>query len=406
MHKFLSPGYSLDKGVLLPQEEMLEVGNKQQKIAIGVLKEDFNKESRIPLTPEAVEILVENGHEVMIERDAGSGANYRNTHYSEMGGQILDKKEDIFNADVILKVSPFTIEEIDLFKSNNQLAFSSIQLINQNRGYFQKLMSKKVTAISYEFLKDGSGTLAIERSMNSISGYTAILVAAEYLSNTYKGKGVMLGGITGITPADVIILGAGTTAEYAIRGALGLGAHVKVFDNSLYRLRNLQDKIGTPLYTSIFHPKIIHKAIKSADVIIGAIPSEENMNGFLITEEMVKEMKEGSVIVDTTINQGGCIETSEPCPLSKPVYIKYGVLHHCVPNLPSRVARTASIALSNVFTPLLLNIGSSGGFSKHIKHDTGLRSGIYVYNGILTNSRIGDLYSLPYQNIDLFITAF
>jgi len=268
------------------------------------------------------------------------------------------------------------------------------------------MIEKKVTAISFENIKDEYNSHPVVRSMSTIAGTTSVLIAAEYLSNERGGKGVMLGGLPGITPSEVVILGAGTAAEYAVRAALGLGANVKVFDSSVNRLKQLQITIGQTLYTSIFHKQVLARSLRSADVLIGAMYLIEKGPRFFVTEEMVKEMKKGSVIVDISIDQGGCIETSECRTQHDPVYIKHGIIHYCVPNLPSRVARTASIAISNVFFPLLSQIGESGGLNAYLKENIGVRNGVYIFNGILTNKFIGDHFDIPSKDIELLMAAF
>ena len=398
-------GYAFGRTGFLPQEEMLEIGKKKQKLVIGIPKENKKHESRVGLTPEAVEILVNNGHEIIIEKGAGLAANYTDTNYSEHGAQIVNSKSEVYQCDIILKIAPPTIEEIELFK-NNQILLSSLHFPSQTEEYIRKLMQKKVIAISFEGLKDRENCYPVVRSMSEIAGTTSILIAAEYLSNVHEGKGVLLGGITGITPTEVIILGAGTAAEYAARAALGLGAFIKVFDHSVTKLKRLQTNLSNRLFTSVFHQKVIKKHLKSADIVIGAIHLGDKGPQFLITEEMVKEMKKGAVIVDLSIDQGGCVETSECRNHSNPVYTKYDVIHYCVPNIASRVARTASIALSNVFNPLLLSIADAGGVQKHLKDDLGLRHGVYIYNGILTNTRIGNHFGILSKDIDLLIAAF
>jgi alanine dehydrogenase len=242
--------------------------------------------------------------------------------------------------------------------------------------------------------------------MSSIAGSTSILVAAEYLSNVNKGKGVMLGGVSGITPTEVVILGAGTAGEFAARAALGLGASVKVFDDSIKRLMELQDILGQRLYTSIFHKQVLERVLKTADVVIGTINLEESKGRIIILEDQVKLMKEGSVIVDLSIDKGGCFETSEVRTHKDPAFVKHGVIHYCVPNITARVARTSSIAISNVFTPLIAEVAETGGVRQHLKDDPGLRHGIYIYNGILTNSYLGDLYNIPSRDINLLFAAF
>ncbi len=398
-------GYTFGSTGFLPQEEILEIGKKKQKLVIGIPKENKKHESRVGLTPEAVEILVNNGHEIILEKGAGKAANYGDTNYSENGAQIVDNKEEVYQCDIVLKIAPPTIEEIELFK-NNQVLLSSLHFPSQNEDYIRKLMQKKVTAISFEGLKDADNCYPVVRSMSEIAGTTSILIASEYLSNVNDGKGVMLGGVSGITPTEVIILGAGTAAEYAARAAIGLGAFIKVFDFSVTKLKRLQTGLSMRLFTSVFHPRVMKKHLKSADVVIGAMHLGKTGPQFLITEKMVREMKKGAVIVDLSIDQGGCIETSECRSHSNPVYKKFDVIHYCVPNIASRVARTASIALSNIFNPLLLKIADAGGVQKQLKDDIGLRHGVYIYNGILTNSRIGNYFGIPSKDIDLLMAAF
>ncbi len=398
--------WALGKGSLLPQEEVLERGRKRKQFVVGMPRELQEDESRICLAPEAVEMLVGNGHQILIETRAGDRANYTDNDYSECGGFIVDNHTEIFaKSDIILKISPLVEKEIEYLKGN-QVIISSLRHMMQDKDYFHRLMKKKITAISYEHLRNNDDSFPVIRSMSEIAGGTSILIAAEYLSNQHGGKGVMLGGITGITPAEVVILGAGTAAESAARAAMSLGAFVKIFDHSVDRLRRLQDILGRSMYTSVFHPRVITKALQSADVVIGALHLESNGPRFFITEEMVREMKKGSVIVDLSIDQGGCIETSESRTHRSPVFVKHGVTHYCVPNIPSRVAKTATIALSNIFAPLILSIGESGGIKNALLHSPGLRKGVYVYNGLLTNSMIGSLFDIPSKDIELLMAAF
>jgi alanine dehydrogenase len=398
--------WAMGKGSLLPQEEVLETGRKRKELVIGLPKELQEDESRICLTPQAVELLVDNGHQVLIEKNAGMGANFSDTDYSECGGFILNDHAEIFaKSDIILKISPPVFREIEQMKGN-QLVISGLRHMIQDKEYFYSLMKKKTTAIAFEHLRNSNDAYPVIRSMSEIAGSASILIAAEYLSNQNQGKGIILGGISGITPTEVVILGAGTAAGSAARAAIGLGAFVKVFDHSVDRLRRLQDTLGQRLYTSIFHPRVVTKALQSADVVIGAIHLGSEAPRFLITEEMVKEMKKGSVIVDMSIDQGGCIETSECRTHPSPVFIKHGVIHYCVPNIPSRVSRTASIALSDIFSPLLLSIGEMGGIKVSLMEDVGLRKGVYIYNGLLTNSMIGRQFDIPFKDIDLLMAAF
>jgi len=399
-----TPEFPFSKG-LMPQEEILETGKKSKRISIGIPKEADTTECRIPLTPEAVEMLVEEGHEIIIEKGAGNLANYTDSNYSEKGGQIVDTPEEVYKSEIILKVAPLLLNETELLKEN-QVIISSLHLNNSTSQYLRNIMQKRVTAIAFESIRDKDGEYPVVRAMSSIAGSTSILVAAEYLSNVNKGKGVMLGGVTGITPTEVVILGAGTAAEFAARAALGLGAMVKVFDNSIKRLMDLQNILGQRLFTSIFHPQVLEKVLKTADVVIGTLTPEETKGGFVVSEELVKIMKKGSVIIDLGIDKGGCFETSEMRDSSKPAFVKHDVIHYCVPNITSRVARTASIAMSNVFSPILTEIAEAGGIKSQLKDDTDLRQGVYVFNGILTNNYLGRLYNIPSRDINLLMAAF
>ncbi len=396
--------FNLQQQGLLPQEEILDVAKKQYQLVIGIPKETDIYENRIPLTPEAVEVLVQNGHKVLIETNAGKGANYTDAHFSERGGLIIDAAQ-VYKADIILKIAPLNIHEISLLKEN-QIVFSSLHYRNHSEDYIRGLIQKRVTAIAFENIKDDHNCYPIVRSMSEISGNTAILIAAEYLSNVNGGKGVMLGGMTGITPAEVVILGSGTAAESAARAALGLGAFVKIIDSSINQMERLQNHLGMRLYTSVLHPLVLKKALISADVVIGAIHFTDTNAKFYVTDEMVSKMKKGSVIVDISIDQGGCFETSECRTHGDPVYKKHDVIHYCVPNIPSRVSRTASIALSNIMGPTLLEIAESGGLIPQLRYDMGLRQGVYIYNGILTNHIIGNQLGLPSQDINLLMAAF
>ncbi|MDX9847024.1 MAG: alanine dehydrogenase [Tenuifilaceae bacterium] len=390
---------------LLPQEEMLEIGRQNQKLTIGIPKESDETESRIPLTPEAVELLVNWGHDIIMETEAGRLANYTDNQYSEKGAQIVQTNKEVFQASIILKISPLLPHEIELL-SENQVVITSLHLTPAAGQQLKSLMKKKVTAIAFESIRDDDGAYPVVRAMSSIAGSTSILVAAEYLSNVNDGKGVMLGGVSGITPTEVVILGAGTAGEFAARAALGLGASVKIFDDSIKRLMELQDILGQRLYTSIFHQQVLERVLKTADVVIGAIIPEESKGRIVILEDQVKLMKKGSVIVDLSIDKGGCFETSEPRNHNDPAFVKHGVIHYCVPNITARVARTSSIALSNVFTPLLSEIAETGGIKQHLKDDSGLRHGVYIYNGILTNNYLGGLYNIPSRDINLLMAAF
>lgn len=393
---------SLTQIALMPQEEMLEVGRKKSKLFIGIPKEISFQENRVALVPDAVALLVNNGHHIVIESNAGKMANFQDHDYSEAGAEIVYSPEEVYKATLILKVAPPSLEEIEMMQQNQTL-ISALQLTVQPGDFLKKLISKKITAIAFEWIKDDDGIYTVIRSMGEIAGSTSILIAAEYLSNVNNGQGSILGGISGISPTEVVILGAGTVGEFATRAALGLGASVKVFDNSIYRLRRLQSDIGTRIFTSVIQPRVLAKHLKTADVVIGAIRSQHGRTPLVVTSEMVSEMKTGSVIIDVSIDQGGCFETSEVTNHAKPVFRKFGVIHYCVPNIASRVSRTASYALSTIFAPILLNIGEEGGVKNMLKRDEGVRNGIYMYNGVLTNRVLGEMFKLPYKDINLLM---
>lgn len=394
----------ISKTMLLPQEEMLEVKKRGQKIKIGI-PSDFSKvEYRVPLTPQAVELLVSYGHEILIEKDAGKSASYSDREYQDAGAIIVQSKEETFQCDIILRISPFNDEEIELLRGN-QVIISSMQIQAYCHDSIQKFMQKKVTAIAFEYLENEDGFMPFVHQMSQIAGVTSITIASEYLSKSRNGKGVLFGEVTGITPAELVIIGTSTAAEYAARAALGLGIFVKVFDTSVYELSKLEEKLGRRIFTSVFYPKVLRKALVSADVVIGAM-SFNSPPKFKVSEELVKKMKEGSVVIDLNVSQGGCFETSSPTDFINPTFLKHGVVHYCVPNSPAMVARTASISLSNILIPILLAVGDIGGIDNYIKISRGFRKGVYLYHGILTNHDVGNLFNIPSKDIDLLLAVF
>lgn len=390
---------------LIPQEEMLEVNRSKSTLTIGVPKEISFQENRIPLAPQAVGLLIANGHKVLIETKAGESANFSDEKYSDVGAEIVYSKEKVFEANLIIKVAPLMTEETELLRAK-QTIISSLHIAGQKRKYFEDLMAKRITAIGYEFIKDKTGSFPVIRFMSEIVGNASIFIAAKYLEDIKYGKGSLFGGFPGLTPTEVVILGSGAVAEFAARAALGHGALVKVFDNSIYKLRRLQSNLNTRISTSIIQPLVLQKALKTADVVIGAIHSSEGMSPCLVTEDMVRHMPKGSVIIDVSIDQGGCFETSKPTNHNEPIFVKNDVIHYCVPNIASRVPHTASYALSNFFTPILLRMGEEGGIENLLRTDFGLRKGAYLFNGTLTKPYLGNHFDLPYQDIELLIAAF
>jgi alanine dehydrogenase len=394
----------VSKTMLMPKEEMLEIKSKGQKIKIGI-PSDFSKvEYRVPLTPQAVDLLTSYGHEIYIETNAGRQASYSDEEYRTAGAVVVDKKEEIFQCDIILRVAPFENDEIDLLRGN-QAIISNMQIQAHCKESIKKLIQKKVTTVAFENIENEDGFSPITHQMSQIAGITSISLVSEYLSNAHNGKGVLFGEVTGITPAELVIIGTSTAAEYAARAALGLGILIKVFDTSVFELSRFEEKLGQRIFTSVFYPKVLKKALVSADAVIGAM-SFNTTPGFKVSEDLVKQMKGGSVIIDLNVSQGGCFETSVCTDLNNPTYIKHGVVHYCVPNSPSIVSRTASISLSNILIPVLLAIGENGGIDNYIKNSGGFRKGVYIYHGILTNHQIGKLFNIPSKDIDLIMAVF
>lgn len=393
------------RSAFMPREELIEKAVSRRQISIGIPHDVHDDEKRVALTPEAVKILTDSGNEVFIQANAGLGAGFPDRDYSENGAVVADTPQKVYECDTVIKIAPFTEKEAGLLRGN-QIVISFMNAATMGEDTLSALTRKRVTAIAAERIRDNDGILPVVESMSEISGITSVLIASEYLSNTSGGKGVMLGGVTGVTPTEVVIIGANTAGEYAARAALGLGAIVRVFDSSVHRLRLFQDLLGQRLYTSTFHPQVLQKALKSADVLIGALSTDDLRPWFYVSEEMVQGMKRGSVIIDLSVDTGGCVETTEPRAIEDPIYEKHGVLHYSAWNLPSRVPKTASIALSNVFRPLMQDIADSGGITPMLKFNTGLRHGVYIYNGILTNEMLAQKFGLLSKDINLLLAAF
>ncbi len=389
---------------LTTQTETLEVGRRHQQLFIGIPRETTLQENRVALIPQSVATLVAHGHRIIVETGAGEKARFSDLDYTEAGAEITHSREAVFQADVILKVAPPTIEEIDLMRPN-QVIISPIHLPLITAEYIQHLQRRRVIALAMEYIRDTEmGVFPIVRAMSEIAGTSAILIGADLLSTARGGLGVLLGGIAGVPPAKVIILGAGVVAEFATRTAIGLGAEVRVFDNNVYKLMRLQRHIGRQLHTSVVNPIHLTEQLLTADVAIGAMHSSHGRSPLIVPESIVERMKTGSVIVDVSIDQGGVFETSQATTHDKPTFVKHGVIHYCVPNIPSRVARTASEAVSNILTSLLLK-AEAGGIHALITSDEGLRNGVYTYKGCLTNQYLGERFQIKSTDMDLLISS-
>lgn len=388
----------------IAQEEMLEIRREIRRLHIGIPRETSYNEKRVALIPSAVAILSNQGHEVMIENGAGKAAGFQDHEYSDAGGHIVYSRDEVYKSSIILKIAPPTQSEMALLRPR-QVIISSLNWSILNKEYFHRLNSRKATALAFEFIRDSSGSAPLIRAMSEITGNTAIYIAAHYLSNLLDGQGMMFGGFSGIIPTRVVILGAGTVGEYAARAALGMGADVRIFDNSIYKLRRLQNNVNARLFTSIFDPPVLQDSIKDADVVIGAMYDPEGKRQVYITEDMVRAMREGSVLIDVSIDHGGCFETSRVTTHEEPVFIKHGVIHYGVPNIPSMVPKTASMAFSNFFAPLLIKLGREGGMEALLRSDYNLREGVYLFNGSATNRFISEHYDLPFSDIGLLMAA-
>lgn len=396
--------FEYENTAFMPKEEQLETAVKNRRLTIGLASDKHGNEKRVALTPEAVNMLVENQNEVIVQTGAGLGANYSDNDYSENGAMISDSPAMVYNSDIVIKVSPFTEKETEYLRGN-QTILSCLNIFQINEETLRTLIRKKITAIAFERIRDSSGESPFIESMSEIAGITSLLIASEYLSNLHGGKGVLLGGIAGVTPTEVVILGANTAGEAAARAAIGLGSSVRIFDNSIPKLRKFQNMLGQRLQTSVFHPQVLKKALMACDVLIGAMELEDLRPIYHVTESMIRLMKKGSIVIDLS-STGGCIETTECRAMKDPVYEKAGIMHFSAWNLPSRVSRTASIALSNIFTPMLQSMAEAGGMNQYLKYEQGVRKGAYLYNGILTNSTLGLKFGIISKDLDLLITAF
>ncbi len=389
---------------LYPQESLMRTKKHNKSLFLGIPKEIALQENRVALTPEAVGLLVNNGHEVWVETGAGRTSKYSDKAYSDAGAKIKYSPKEIFDANVILKVEPPMIEEIELIGRGKTL-ISAIQIGNQQVDFIKALNNRKITAIAFELLEDKVGGMPVVRAMSEIAGSTVMLIAAEYLSSVNDGKGVILGGITGVPPTRVVILGSGTVAEYAARTAIGLGAHIEIFDNQIYKLRRIKHALGQQVYTSTIDTATLVSSLQQADVVIGAVRAEKGRSRMIVTEEMVGQMKPDSVIIDVSIDQGGCFETSRMTTHRNPVFRKFDVIHYCVPNIPSRVARTATTAFSNIFTPMLLQCADVGGIDEMIFTHKWFMKGVYAYKGSLTNKHIASKFNMEHKDLNLLMAA-
>jgi alanine dehydrogenase len=395
---------ALAKSALAPQEKLQKERKGKHAFFIGLPREIHFQENRISLTPDSVALLVDRGHDVWVETKAGEGSKFSDKQYSDAGAKIVYSPQEVYKADVILKIEPPTVEELEFFKPGQTL-ISAIQMGHTKQDVINTLLKKRITALAYELIEDKVGGMPIIRALSEIAGNAVVSIAAQFLSSTDNGRGVILGGITGVPPTRMVIIGAGTVAENAARAALAMGAEVQVFDNHLYKLRRLKHLLGHQIYTSTIDTFTLSQALKSADVVIGALRAEKGRVRHVVSEEMVQDMRPDSLIIDLSIDQGGCIATSEITNHNKPTFRKYDVIHYCVPNIASRVARTATTALSNIFTPTILRAAEEGGVEEMIFLHKWFMKGVYAYKGNLVNESVARKFKLKHKNIELLLAA-
>lgn len=388
---------TLEKSLIKPES--------RKSMQIGLPKETSPDERRISLTPGGVSILTANGHEVLVEKNAGIDAHFSDSEYQEAGAEISYSAEELFTkSEMLVKVAPPTRTELTWMQPN-QILLSALHLGHTTAEFMHTIIEKGICAIGYEFIKSQDNEFPIVRMMHEITGSMAVQIAAHYLENSSNGQGIMLGGISGIPPATVAILGAGVTGEYAARTALGYGAQVFVLDNDLAQLRRLENALDRRIITATANHQYLSTALSVSDVVIGAAMTDGERAPCWVTDTMVQSMKPGSVIVDTVIDQGGCVSSSVPTTHSNPVFTKYDVVHYCVPNIPSNVARTATHALNNVIVPFLIELGEAGGIRQCLWNNTALRNGTYTYKKHLTKKALAELFNMPFRDIEILIAS-
>lgn len=389
------------------RELMLKTDIHKVSAVIGVPKEIKSVDKRVPLTPESVALLVSSGYRVLFEAGAGLPINYTDAYYAESGAEIVDTTHEVFQADIVLKILPPTIEEVEMMKKGS-VVFSFLYLHRLTKPLLELMLKKRINAAAYELMYDDTGVSPFVTSISEIEGSTSINLAAELLSNTHGGKGILLGGIPGISPTEVVIIGAGVAGTMAARSALAMGASVKVFDNDITKLRNIRHELGDPLFTSTLQPNVLRNVFRSADVVIGAMQYINKVHFYRISSDLINEMKLGAIIIDLRMAQGGCFETTmEACLPDHPsVFEKHGVLHFCEMSLSSRVARTASIALSNIFFTMFTSMADSGGIDHFAMFDRGFAAGYYTYSGKMVNVYVANNFNLPVADIGLYLRAY
>ncbi len=386
------------------QVETLEVLGKNKGSTIGVLKENFIQENRVALVPNSIRSIVGYGHKVIIESGAGAKAHYSDENYASTGAQVTKSRQEVLQSQIVIKSSPLTHDELDQLKAG-QVLLTMLPWPMISKDYLKKLKQKKIRAFAMDYLQNPDGSFPVIRMMGEMAGRIAIQTASELLNVYAGGRGVLLGGVSGVPPSKVLILGAGVVGQHATQTALGLGASVRIFDNDINKITRLQDKIGRQLHTSSINPEYLAYQLTSADVLIAAMHGKNGRAPVLVSEEMVSKMKKGAVIIDVSIDQGGCVETSKMTTHSNPTFVTHDVIHYCVPNMASKVPRTSSLAISNVITPAILQLASPRNMVDLLYNNQGLMKGVYAYDGHITNEYLSKKYELKYTALQLLLTS-
>ncbi len=393
-------------GAYIPQELLKELTKVDNSLLIGIPKERDTEEKRLALSPEGVEILTNAGHHVLMESGAGAGINYSDSQYAECGAEIVPGPVEVFQADIILKILPPLPAEVALMK-NRATLFSMMQLNLYAKDSFEGVMSKKITAVAYELIEDAEGRFPVMNMLNEIEGTVAISIASSLLSSFQGGKGVLLGGVAGVPPTEIVIIGAGTAGTVAARTALGMGALVKIFDDDIHKLRTVRNRLGSMIFTSNFQPNVLQNAFSTADVVIGAMGDMNSRRRYVIAEELVRVMKRGSLVLDLQTNQGGSFETTcSHLPHNSMVFEQYGVWHYCKPSISNYVARTTAMVFSNIFVSMLLQTADAGSVQNRMKMDPVFRSGVYLYSGRPVNDRVSNHFNILSNSLDIYLSAF
>jgi len=371
-------------------------------VNIGILKEDPSHERRVTLTPAGVQTLVSAGNQVFIEQDAGNASHFSNEEYRAVGANIVYTSDEVFGrSEILLKISPPTEDDCKRLV-DGQTLFSFLHLAVAKTKVMELLLAKRICALGYELIEDAHADMPILQVMSEIAGQMSIQIAARFLESKHNGRGIVMGGITGIPPATVVIIGAGTVGHSATRMALGAGAEVIVLDKELSRLRTLEQRFNYRIVTALTNEYNLKKSLQFADVVIGAVLMKGERAPHVVSENMVRTMKPGSIIIDVSIDQGGCVETSRPTTLDNPTYIMHNVIHYCVPNIPANVARTATYGLTNALLPYLLEITQKG-IDRALTENPGLAKGVCTYHGECTKEAIARRFEMGSKPIEELI---